>query len=532
VTPAAGDDFITVPENLEDGRAFLQVRIALFGRLLAVMTTLFLIGSASSYFLLTPDPSLTLRLSLDKYDLLAIALFLGLWALTRRGRLPLGLLRGLEAGVSILTCAGYALMVQGSTQELNLLVPVLAAMAVLMTRAMIIPTTPRRTFAISLVACVPFVVSAYFLARDIGAETSIPSILGPTVYVGCWLGMITALATLASRIVFGLEQKVRAARKLGQYTLVARIGQGGMGVVYRAEHAMLRRPTAIKVLPPEKMGDENVRRFEREVQLTSQLTHPNTICIYDYGRTPDGLFYYAMEYLDGFTLTELVELAGPLPPARVAFLMRQAAGSLDEAHGIGLIHRDVKPDNIVVCARGGAADVVKVLDFGLVKAHHSPDPALSQADALVGTPLTMSPEAFLEPGSVGAASDIYALGAVAYYLATGRHVFQATSLFALSAMHVGEPPEPPSQARGEPLPEAMERLILECLAKKPADRPPSARELERRWAALIDGGWSSDDALGWWQKHQADLATRRGPRSATPDRQTLVPFEATVPVER
>jgi serine/threonine-protein kinase len=513
-------DFVTVPENSEDRRAFLQARVALFGRMLAIISSLFLAASASSYFLLAPAPSLATRLSLDRYDLMAIGLFALLWAVTRRGRLARPALELLEAGAAVLACTGYALMVAASNRELNILVPPLSALAILMARAVFIPTTPRRTFVVSLVGSLPSIVVADVLAHRLQAETSIPSVIGPTVYVACWAGMTVALTTVTSRIIYGLEQKVRAARKLGQYTLQERIGAGGMAVVYRASHAMLRRATAVKVLPPEKMGAQNLARFEREVQLTSQLTHPNTISIYDYGRTPDGLFYYAMEFLDGFTLTELVETAGPLPPARVAWLMRQVAGSLDEAHGVGLIHRDIKPDNIIVCDRGGLSDFVKVLDFGLVKEFRSADPALSQSDAVIGTPLYMAPESFTVPTAVGVATDIYALGAVAYYLAAGREVFRGKTFAEVCAQHLMKAPESPSRDLARPLPDALEQLILGCLAKKPEDRPAGARAVEGAFATLVDG-WTQDAAKGWWRAHRAELARHRAAKatySPNPDR--------------
>ena len=360
-------------------------------------------------------------------------MMIALSAVARRGPLSKTALELLEAGATLLSCAGYAIMVLGTSEEFNILVPVLAMLAILMTRAVFIPTTPRRTFFVSLAGALPSIVAAYLLASKLNARSSIPAAVGPTIYVICWAGTVVALTTIASRIIHGLEQKVREARQLGPYTLVERIGGGGMGVVYRAHHAMLRRPTAVKVLPPERMGKENILRFEREVQLTSQLTHPNTISIYDYGRTPEGLFYYAMEYLEGFTLTELVEATGPLSGPHLAWLMRQVAGSLDEAHRIGLIHRDIKPDNIMVCDRGGICDVVKVLDFGLVKEMQSSEPALSQAHAVVGTPLYMAPESITSPDTVGVPSDIYAFGAVAYYLAAGRHVFQAKTMVEQSA---------------------------------------------------------------------------------------------------
>ena len=506
----SGPAFVTVPENGEERRAFLQTRVAMFGKMLALISGLFLLVSDASHFLFAAKPSLLTRISDDRYDLAAIGLFLLLWALTRRGRLPPRALRLLEASVAVLTCLFYAAMAVGTGVAMELFIPVVAALAILIARAVIVPTTPRRTLLVSLAGSVPAVAAAWLLAYRLNITTSLPRGWGPTVYAACWAGTGVAIATLASSVIYGLEHKVRKARRLGQYALAERIGDGGMGVVYLAKHAMLRRPTAIKVMRPDKMGAQNQQRFEREVQLTSQLTHPNTICIYDYGRTPEGLFYYAMEYLEGFTLTELVQATGPLPPARIAWLLRQVAGSLAEAHGVGLIHRDVKPDNIIVCERGGGCDVVKVLDFGLAKEFHSADPTLSQVDAVVGTPLFMSPEALTTPGQVGAASDIYALGAVAYYLATGRHPFAARTFLEIAARHLTATPDPlPPE-----LPGPLAQLVLACLEKKPADRPASAAALERSFLAMRDG-WGEEEARSWWQDHREGVARLR-PRVPTP----------------
>jgi serine/threonine-protein kinase len=509
-------DFVTVPDNPEERRAFLQARVAMFGRLLAIVSSVFLVVSCSFYFSLAPNPSILRRAYLDRYDLTSIAMMTALWALGRRAKLSNATLEIMEAGATILSCLGFAVMIVDSNQEFNLLVPVLSALAILMTRAVFIPTTPRRTLFVSLAGALPSIVVTYILADKLNAHTSIPQALGPTIYVTCWAGATVALSTITSRIIYGLEQKVRQARQLGPYTLAERIGGGGMGVVYRAHHAMLRRPTAVKVLPPEKMGTENVQRFEREVQLTSQLTHPNTISIYDYGRTPDGLFYYAMEYLEGYTLTELVEASGPLDASRVAWLMRQIAGSIDEAHRIGLIHRDIKPDNIMVCDRGGLCDVVKVLDFGLVKEMQSSEPALSAVNVVVGTPLYMSPESITSPSTVGVASDIYACGAVAYFLAAGRHVFQAKTIVEICSHHLVTKPEPLSQVVPRPLPDGMDQLILSCLSKEAKDRPASAEVLERTFSAMTSpSSWTQDDARKWWRDHREDLVRARTARTAS-----------------
>jgi hypothetical protein len=292
------------------------------------------------------------------------------------------------------------------------------------------------------------------------------------------------------------------AKQLGQYALEDKIGAGGMGSVYRARHAMLRRPTAVKLLDPDKVSPVSIARFEREVQLTSQLNHPNTITIYDYGRTPEGLFYYAMEYLEGIDLDELIDRFGPIPEGRVLHILRQVCGSLAEAHAIGLIHRDIKPANLILTCRGGVYDLVKVLDFGLVKALGGErEVQLTATHSLTGTPRYLSPEAIERPDTVDARTDIYAMGAVAYYLLTGTPVFTATTLVELCMQHVKEPPEPASQRLNRPVSPDLENVILRCLAKKPEDRPESAAvllgELEK---CKLPHPWTSADARAWWEQ--------------------------------
>jgi len=239
--------------------------------------------------------------------------------------------------------------------------------------------------------------------------------------------------------------------RLGPYEIASAIGEGGMGEVYRARHALLRRPTAIKLLLPSFVGERALERFEREVQLTSQLTHPSTVQVYDFGRSVDGTFYYAMEYIDGLTLTDLVELDGPQPAGRVAMLLGQVCGSLGEAHSLGLVHRDVKPDNVLVCRRGHEPDLVKVVDFGLATSvgHRADDSDLSAR--VIGTPHYMAPESVLSPQSVDARTDIYAVGALAYFLLTGTHVFEG-AIDAVLAQQVHAIPERPSSRLGAEVP--------------------------------------------------------------------------------
>ncbi|MEJ2605007.1 MAG: serine/threonine-protein kinase, partial [Gammaproteobacteria bacterium] len=255
------------------------------------------------------------------------------------------------------------------------------------------------------------------------------------------LGVLTAavfLVTAMRSIRRQMKDAVdRIEQRLGQYHVEEKIGEGGNGTVYRARHALLRRPTAMKLMNPVfARSDAARKRFEHEVRLTSSLSHPNTVSIYDFGRTSDGTLYYAMELLEGGTLDRVVQISGPLPPGRVIHFLEQACGSLAEAHSRGLIHRDIKPSNLIVCERGGLCDVIKVVDFGLVKEIAATDGNVTQGDVLVGTPFFMAPETITEAGQAGPKSDIYSLGAVGYYLLAGRHVFEGESAVEICSAHL------------------------------------------------------------------------------------------------
>jgi serine/threonine protein kinase len=360
----------------------------------------------------------------------------------------------------------------------------------------------------------------------------------------CWVlfGLVAAGAAaififtvVVARLQRAMRQAVLEAKQLGQYTLEEKMGAGGMGVVYRGRHALLRRPTAVKLLDPAKTNDLAIARFEREVQLTSQLSHPNTIAVYDYGRTPEGVFYYAMEYLEGITLDTLVGRKGPLPDGRVIRVLVQVCGSLREAHGVGLIHRDIKPANIMLTRRGGLFDFVKLLDFGLVKAVDTAgEQALTAANALAGTPLYMAPESIENPDRVDPRCDLYSLGAVGYFLLTGKPVFEGQSVLEICRQHVSAPPVPPSERLGRPVAPDLERVVLACLAKRPEDRPASATDLAARLAACTPSTpWTDADAEAWWlayatqQQAKTTLATldpfpKAKPTSATLDPQKTV----------
>jgi serine/threonine protein kinase len=267
---------------------------------------------------------------------------------------------------------------------------------------------------------------------------------------------------------------------------------------------MLRRPAAIKLLLKDRASEADLVRFEREVQLTSRLVHPNTISIFDYGRTAEGVFYYVMEYLDGLDLQSLVDQYGPVEPARAIHLLAQISGALAEAHALGLIHRDIKPANIVLTERPDEPDVVKVVDFGLVKRFGGNLVASAAGDAIVGTPLYMAPEAISRPDTVDGRSDLYAVGAVAYFLLTGRQVFEAATVLEVCSKHLLEAPVPPSQRLGKALPADLEAIVLGCLAKDRDARPVSAAALRTALLACADAAHIDlPAAREWWQAHRA-----------------------------
>jgi eukaryotic-like serine/threonine-protein kinase len=303
---------------------------------------------------------------------------------------------------------------------------------------------------------------------------------------------------LVERLQANLRKSALELRQLGQYVLVQEIGRGASGMVYRARHTLLRRPVAIKLLSPELTNQNTIAHFEREVQMTSQLTHPNTVAIYDYGRTPEGLFYYAMEFLSGIDLDQLVRQFGPQPEGRVVFILRQICGSLAEAHRIGLIHRDIKPANVVLSRRGGLCDVVKVLDFGLVKSTHGTQDHTATR-TIVGTPHFMSPEAVQKPDAADARSDLYSLGAVGYWLLTGKTVFDADQLEPLLAQQVSQLPQRPGERLGRPCSADLEGVLLQCLEKSPDQRPKSAEALDRALAGCAAASaWTTAEAEHWW----------------------------------
>lgn len=357
-------------------------------------------------------------------------------------------------------------------------------------RAIVIPSDGKRTLIAGSLTLAPVVIGRIIVAP----YQQLPQLayISSSIIVSA---VVVLLASIGSDILYGLRRKVSEATRLGQYTLDRKIGEGGNGSVYRAHHAMLRRPTAIKLIQPEKAGAETLDRFEREVQHMSQLTHWNTVAVYDYGRSPDGVFYYAMEYLDGIDLENLVIDFGVQPAGRVISILTQMCAALGEAHRRGVIHRDIKPANVILCERGDVADVAKVVDFGLAK---EIDKNSGDTKQIIGTPAYIAPEAVTDPDKIGPAVDIYAVGCVGYFMLTGRRVFEGKNSVDLCVQHVTAVPKPPSSLTTNPIPPELEQIILQCLAKQPDARPEDAAALAKLLRA-VPHTWTDDDAVRWWK---------------------------------
>ena len=324
------------------------------------------------------------------------------------------------------------------------------------------------------------------------------------IWGGTGTVILGATSYLTSRTLYRLRKSVHQAKQLGNYVIRKELGQGGMGKVYLAEHALICRLTAVKVLEAQDADSQvSLQRFEQEVQLSAHLTHPNTISIYDYGRSGSNVFFYAMEYLSGLDLQAFVERFGPMEPARVAYILEQVCGSLAEAHAQGIIHRDIKPSNIFLSQRGGICDFVKVLDFGLAKqVKTSNEAGLTKTGILFGTPRYIAPEAIYGNKKNDARADLYNLGGVAYWLLTGQPPFASSSSVELLIDHVKTVPERPSTLCEVPIPAELDDIIMKCLQKKPDDRFQCALELKTALARLpLPEPWDEQKAQNWWELH-------------------------------
>ena len=510
------------PSSSSDGeREFFQQRIAVFGKVGCLLSVVFYLMVNVLSQLGRARPVLYWVTDLANASTLAVAAMLGLMWILGRGRpRSVATLRALDAGGTLAVCAGSAvhgwLGWEFEGFRFNAL---MAITNILIFRAILLPSPVRRTLIIGALAFLPTVIPAWWtwIQATTGGDAGRQQ-MQMALFSG-WAVVAVAVSSVVSLVVFGLRRRAQQAMRLGQYRLVRKIGSGSAGDVYLARHAMLRRPTAIKLLRPDRAGEKYIEMFENEVQQTSRLTHPNTVSVYDYGRTPDGIFYYAMEYLPGQNLMDMVRQHGPLPPALVIHILRQACGSLAEAHAAGLVHRDVKPGNTILCQRGGLHDVVKLVDFGLVKT--LTEQAVGQdgeGGTINGTAAYLAPESIKTPAMADHRADLYALGVTGYVLLTGRHPFGGVDMAELFMKHLHSTPDRPSERLGRPLPRDLEEVILTCLSKDPADRPRDAVALRRALDACADAGqWSQAQSERWWSERTEGEHGQQG--SSTPDMQ-------------
>jgi serine/threonine-protein kinase len=380
---------------------------------------------------------------------------------------------------------------------------------------LIVPSTPGKTLLASLAAA-----SATPILYMIGVANGGPPLGGAVAMQYMIPNYICAgMALIGARVLYRMGDDIRRARQLGSYQLSELLGEGGMGEVWKAEHRMLARPAAVKLIREDGGGSgsgrtqgSQLQRFEREVQATSQLRSPHTVEVYDFGLTEDRSFYYVMELLDGVSLEDLVKQYGPVPAERTIHILAQVCNSLAEAHARDLVHRDVKPANIFVCRYGLEHDFTKVLDFGLVK-HSGEGPTgevkLTEVGAFAGTPAYVSPESAMgDP--VDGRTDIYSLGCVAYWLLTGRTVFEAATPMQMLIHHVNDEPAPPSTCTELPVPPTLDQLVVECLRKDRTRRPHSADDLAERLRSItVERPWTQTRAKVWWEQHRPNRVDPR-----------------------
>ncbi len=500
----------SAPHLSQETRALLRDRLRMVALLLSVGFGLFLVRS-----LLDLEKYATGSMTSLFYAHIAVTLLLALLAqrlctncdfVLHNLRLSEFLIIGSSAAF-FMFMNYHKLMICADMAESHSYVPNLIAPWILLifSYAMFVPNTWQRAgIVLGSLGLAPMAVLAfsYFRSPQLQELLQMDEFRGLPVEMPLMLAMSVLISTVGVKTIGTLRREAFVARQLGQYRLRQMLGSGGMGEVYLAEHEMMKRPCAIKVIRPEKAGDPQVlARFEREVRATAKLSHWNSVDIYDYGRTEDGTFYYVMEFLPGHNIGELIEGHGPLPPARIVFLMKQVCDALAEAHDQGLVHRDIKPANIYCAYRGGFFDVAKLLDFGLAKPMtDSQNAELTQAGAITGSPLYMSPEQATGGDMVDERSDIYSLGAVMYFMATGHPPFEYSQPIKVMVAHASETPRPPRELVPE-IPEELEEIILRCLEKQQEDRfqdAPTLREMLDQVPSPEP--WTFVEASRWWQE--------------------------------
>jgi eukaryotic-like serine/threonine-protein kinase len=498
--------------DTSNGVDFVRERLALVGQTLFLVSFGFYLFLLASMVLVGGAPFVGVVKGPVAVGHLAASWTMGLlWLLATRARLSRRSLGALDAIGIVVACGFLAIMTWND--EGQILQVLLAFPVTVMIRAILVPSRPRRTMLLSALAFLPTVVVC--IARHD------PTALLPgfsehyqkqymTLNTILWSALGTTLATITSRVTYGLRKQVAEANELGQYVLEEKIGGGGMGEVWRARHRLLIRPAAIKLIRPQVSGDPDLllRRFEREARATAALKSPHTVQLYDFGATEDGRLYYVMELLDGLDLDTLVRQYGPLPAERVVHILRQVCSSLQDAHGNGLVHRDIKPANVVVSRAGTTFDFAKVLDFGLVKldtARNEGEDAvtLTAEGSASGTPAFMAPEVVLGVADTDHRVDLYALGCVGYWLLTGKLVFTGKGVVEVMFHHAHTPPPRPSTVSELPIPGRLEELVMECLEKDPARRPASAEAVSNRLDSVaLESAWTVQRAERWWAMHR------------------------------
>ena len=506
-------------------QALLRIRLRAAATILLVAVAAFLLRG----FFIKDAPARFVQAAV------AVILAVVLAVLSSKSELTLRQLRGVEVGIFALITVylGYyqyelVLMKANAGNPAFELAAVKSCVlyffAVILLYGTFIPNTWQRAARVIIpLALAPFVVTGILrlsstAVNEIADQVANFEQISDNVIMMA-LGAVASL--YGTHIINTLRVEAFKARQMGQYHLKERLGAGGMGEVYLAEHSLLKRPCAIKLIRPSSQADPMaIARFEREVRTTARLSHWNTVNIYDYGHTDDGTFYYVMEYLPGLSLADLVQQHGPLPAARAIHLLRQTCRALHEAHSAGLVHRDIKPANIFAARLGGVCDVAKLLDFGLVR--HTADGENAErapAGSFSGSPLYMPPEQVTAGDQSDVRSDIYSLGATAYFLLTGKSPFQGATIVEVMIAHARQAVVPPSQVLPG-VPADLEQVVIRCLAKKPADRFPDARSLEDALAECRDAnGWSDADADRWWRSSftSASFQPEAVPHSCSPN---------------
>ena len=505
------------------GLSFLRERLAQLGRIVFLLSSGFYVFLLTSMVLIGGAPlAAVVRTPVSLGHLCASSGMGLLWLLARRPSTSLATLGVLDA--FCLTAGGVFLAFMALDDQRQIFQALLAVTVTVMLRAILVPSRPGRTLLITALMYAPTV--AICIARHHPTDL-LPGLtpgyqrLHLILNTVLWGALGTTLATVTSRVIYGLRRQVAEISELGQYVLEERIGRGGMGEVWRARHRLLIRPAAIKLIRGQLLtaisGDPEVlrRRFEREARATAALRSPHTVQLYDFGVTDDGTLYYVMELLEGIDLDTLVKRYGPLPAERAIHILRQICSSLADAHANGMVHRDVKPANVVVSRTGTTFDFAKVLDFGLVKlesAHRSDKDAvdLTAAGTAGGTPGFIAPEVVLGAADSNHRVDLYSLGCVAYWLLTGQLVFEGEGVMQVMFDHVNKQAERPSLRVELPIPPELEDLVMTCLEKDPGRRPPSAEALSGQLGSVpLAAAWTAERAEQWWAAHRPEPSAAR-----------------------